>query len=357
MAEHKEETRKMYFYIGICISIIAILVSINNDVNAYSVNYEVVAEGLSKLGNCGANFEFLPDGRIICGGLRDGKIYIITLKENGFEYKEIGHINVYLGEEGESAIERGLVGLAIDPEFDTNRYVYLHYSIKGDDGKQYTRVARFTLDDNEMLTDMKILLEKPGNKVHIGGPMIFGSDNTLYITNGDTGGLIVAQQMDTLAGKILRINRDGSIPTDNPFPNSPIYTLGHRNVFGIAVHPITGVPYITENGPDTDDELNILEPGKNYGWPHILGYRVNEVNEQYKVIDEDIVNYERPLFSSGNNVIGPTNMIFYTSDRYGEEFKNNLFFTTVHDDTKYGNGAIYRVILKPPHYTEIEDIK
>ncbi|MCS6768535.1 MAG: PQQ-dependent sugar dehydrogenase [Candidatus Nitrosocaldus sp.] len=348
------------------------LAGLTSAASAYTVDHEVVADRLSRLGHCGANFEFLPDGRIICGGLRDGKVYIITIKEGGFDYKEIGKVDIYLGEEGEHPLERGLVGLAIDPEFSNNRYIYLHWSIKGEDGKQYTRVARFMLDERTMLTDMKVLLEKPGNRVHIGGPLVFGKDNTMYITTGDAIGHTpgttdipfpehTSQRMDSLAGKILRINRDGSIPDDNPFPNSTIYTLGHRNVFGIAVHPLTGILFVTENGPDTDDEVNILYPGRNYGWPLLLGYdqqyiskkskpEVRDVNRQYTIANEDLDRFERPLLSSGHMAVAPTNMLFYTGDRYGEEFKYNLFFTTVNDS------AIYRVILRPPDYTDVQDV-
>ncbi|MEM3092591.1 MAG: PQQ-dependent sugar dehydrogenase, partial [Candidatus Nitrosocaldus sp.] len=201
--------------------------------------------------------------------------------------------------------ERGLIGLEVDPEFIINHYVYLHWTYwDEEDQTSYRRIGRFTLQDNK-LTDLQILLDKlPASWQHNGGPLEFGPDGKLYITGGDASESrkgSQAQNINSLAGKILRINKDGSIPDDNPFPGSPIYTIGHRNVFGIAFHPITGKAYISENGPETGDELNILYPGNDYGWPTQLG--------------NGIYTWE--------GTIAPTEMIFYSGDKY-PGFENDL---------------------------------
>jgi aldose sugar dehydrogenase len=118
-----------------------------------------------------------------------------------------------------------------------------------------------------------VLLDNiPAWEIHNGGIIAFAPDKTLYIGVG-VANEIMEKSQDTnyLGGKILRINRDGTIPMDNPFPNSPVYSYGHRNIFGLAFHPETKKLYISEPGPDKDDEINIIEKGGNYGWPEVTG--------------------------------------------------------------------------------------
>jgi glucose/arabinose dehydrogenase len=116
--------------------------------------------------------------------------------------------------------------------------------------------------------DIKVILDKiPGAKFDNGGVIKFGPDNKLYIGTGDATNENTAQDLTSLAGKILRLNDDGSIPSDNPFPNSPVYSLGHRNPQGLAWDD-KGILYETEEGPTKNDELNKIEKGKNYGWPN-----------------------------------------------------------------------------------------
>jgi quinoprotein glucose dehydrogenase len=124
----------------------------------------------------------------------------------------------------------------------------------------------------------RVIIDKvPASSVHNGGRIAFGPDRMLYITTGDTWHSEIAQNVDILGGKILRLTADGDIPADNPFPGSPVYSLGHRNPQGLAWHPETGTLFSSEHGPTGEfglysrDELNIIEKGGNYGWPLVVG--------------------------------------------------------------------------------------
>jgi len=179
--------------------------------------------------------------------------------------------------------ERGLLGIACK---DKKVYVYYTYT-KG--LKTYNRVV--------MVEPYKIIIDKiPGALIHNGGILTFGPDGKLYISTGDARDKDLSQDVKSLAGKILRINPDGTIPSDNPFKGSPVWSLGHRNVFGMAFDE-KGDLYITENGTNRDDEINIIEKGKNYGWPSVLGYSS----------DKRFVN---PIKTYTPN-IAPTNATFY----------------------------------------------
>ncbi|MEK0348149.1 MAG: PQQ-dependent sugar dehydrogenase, partial [Nitrosopumilus sp.] len=129
------------------------------------------------------------------------------------------------------------------------------------------RISRFVL--NDVLEEEFILLDNiPNARFHDGGRIKFGPDGKLYVTTGDATNPSSAQDVNSLAGKILRMNKDGSIPKDNPFENY-VYSYGHRNPQGLAWHSITGELYSTEHGAARNDEINIIKPGKNYGWPMV----------------------------------------------------------------------------------------
>ncbi len=304
---------------------------------------------LERINRCGYIFEFLPDGSIICVtrynkvGMLGAEVRLLDTKSNKL-IKLADVADVYVGDNDEPAYERGLVGLTLDPRFKENRYVYLHYTYKdNDDGKQYKKVVRYVYDDNSnRLTDMKILIDRiPAYKNHNGGPLEFGPDDKLYITNGDADdspqsrkrvlGESWKRSLDTLEGKILRIDRDGNVPKDNPYPDSPVYTIGHRNVWGIAFHPVTGMAYVTENGPESDDEINILYKGMDYGWPVTLGYDKPAVDE-FERYNFNPDYHVRPIWSSGHIATAPTQLTFYTDSKY-EEFINDLLFLTLNDSS------------------------
>jgi aldose sugar dehydrogenase len=193
---------------------------------------------------------FLPDESMIFTQ-RAGKVQLL----HNNDLRTLGDINV--NEESES----GLHGIAVDPDFEKNKFIYVYYT--HDTGN---RVSRFTLDG--MLKDEKILLDNiPNARFHDGGRIKFGPDGLLYITTGDATTPSTAQDKNSLAGKILRMNKDGSIPEDNPFKNY-VYSMGHRNPQGITWDD-EGVMYASEHGPTMHDEINIIRKGGNYGWPDV----------------------------------------------------------------------------------------
>ena len=168
--------------------------------------------------------------------------------------------------------ETGLMGMVPDPNYNENKTLYVCYTSQDANG-MFDRVVRMT-DNGDSLALEGVLLESiPAAKYHAGCRLGIGPDEKLYITSGDARVPSSAQDLDSLAGKILRINLDGSIPADNPFPGSPVYSYGHRNPQGLTWQPDSGRLYATEHGPsgsdgpEGGDEINLIQPGANYGWP------------------------------------------------------------------------------------------
>ncbi|MDD4289615.1 MAG: PQQ-dependent sugar dehydrogenase, partial [Atribacterota bacterium] len=172
--------------------------------------------------------------------------------------------------------EGGLMGFAKHPRYPQQKYLYIMHTYLGDN-ELYNRVIRFIDTGNTMEFD-KIIIDKiPGSQVHNGGRIAFGPDEMLYICTGDTWQAEIAQDINNSGGKILRLTPEGDIPDDNPFNDSPVYSLGHRNTQGLAWHPETGILFSSEHGPSGEfglrdkDIINIIEKGGNYGWPLVLG--------------------------------------------------------------------------------------
>lgn len=170
--------------------------------------------------------------------------------------------------------ESGLMGLALAPDYDTSRQLYLCYAYDVPIGTE-VRVARFR-DDGDALSQRAVIVEGiPAARYHAGCRLRFGPDGKLYVTTGDATDGRIAQDLASLGGKTLRLNPDGTIPSDNPFPGSPVFSLGHRNSQGLDWNPASGLLIETEHGPSGfdgpggGDEINIVEAGKNYGWPII----------------------------------------------------------------------------------------
>jgi len=167
--------------------------------------------------------------------------------------------------------EAGLLGLALDPRFDENGFLYVCYTAaptSGDHG--YNRIARLTFRDGVAANETVLLDNMPAGVAHDGCRLKFGPDGKLYATLGDVGMRDLAQRLDSLAGKILRLNADGSVPADNPFAGSLVYSLGHRNPQGLAWDR-DGRLIASEHGPTGHDEINYIRPGANYGWPRVRG--------------------------------------------------------------------------------------
>jgi glucose/arabinose dehydrogenase len=267
---------------------------------------EVIAAGL----NVPWELAFAPDGRIFFTE-RGGTLRVI---EKG---KLAAEPVFQFGDGLYKEAEAGVLGLALDPGFETNHYMYVYHTYQNN-GKPTNRVVRLIEQGGKAKLDQVILDGLPGNRIHDGGRVKFGPDGMLYVTNGDAASPSLAQQVEQLAGKILRLQPDGKVPKDNPFPGSPVYSLGHRNPQGLAWHPVTKQLYSTEHGQTAHDELNRIEPGANYGWPLIEGDASQARPEDAGKLGPG--KLQTPLIHSGEVTWAPSGITFVTKGPW----KNNL---------------------------------
>ena len=166
--------------------------------------------------------------------------------------------------------ESGLLGMVLHPDFENSPYVYVVYNyLQG--SSILERLVRYTYNGNTLSNQFVLIDDITGNTTHVGSRLLILPDTTLLMTTGDAQNQPAAQDLESNNGKFLRLNLDGSIPTDNPFPNSPVYSFGHRNAQGVVRSP-SGIIYSSEHGPTNDDELNIIYAGRNYGWPTVQGF-------------------------------------------------------------------------------------
>ncbi len=204
--------------------------------------------------------EFLPNGDMLVTE-RSGRLLRIGTDRKAIEVAGVAHRG-----------EGGLLGLALHPDFSQNGFIYLYLTTSAD-GDLTNQVERYKLDDTTLSNRKIIISGIPGASIHDGGRITFGPDGMLYITTGDAGTEENAQNIKSLAGKILRLLPDGTIPEDNPFKNA-VYSYGHRNAQGITWDG-AGELWATEHGRSIDksgyDELNKITKGANYGWPNIEG--------------------------------------------------------------------------------------
>ena len=290
---------------------------------------------------------FAPDGRIFFATRYDGRIMII---ENGTvlstPFYQFDHFGKWH--------DQGLLGLALDPSFPNEPWVYAYYSYNETvNGPDYNRIVRVQAT-GDTGGSMEVLLDHiPTGVWHIGGPIQFGPDGKLYAVIGDSYNAANAQNLTSLAGKVLRLNPDGSVPDDNPFAgnssvNPYIFTYGHRNNFGIAFQPTTGDAFVTENGPTCNDEVNRLIPGRNYGWGPV-GFAatagvcpsppsVNDTNQ-------DGPDPVLPLIWYTPN-IAPTNAIIYDGPNFAP-WHGDMFFGT------WNTRNLHHLHLAPPLYDSV----
>lgn len=255
---------------------------------------------------------FLPDGDLLVTE-RSGQVQRIG--ENGATYRVAGV---------RETSEGGLLGIALHPEFDSNQYVYL-YSTTNETGTLTNRVERYTLQGESLQDRTVILADIPASSNHDGGALAFGPDDKLYITTGDAGNENSAQDTNSLAGKILRINDDGTVPGDNPFGNA-VWSYGHRNPQGIAWDDQQQL-WSTEHGPSGTqtgrDELNLIEKGANYGWPIITG-------------DETREDMKTPVAQSGtDDTWAPAGLAYANGSLYFAGLRGqSLYQAKINDDNK-----------------------
>lgn len=183
--------------------------------------------------------------------------------------------------------EPGMLGMALHPDFSVTPRVYIVYCY-GQGSNVDERLSAFDYVDGQLVNEQILIDEIPGGYIHDGSRIVVTPDNKILMTTGDTGdGGDSSQDMSSINGKVLRINLDGSIPDDNPDPGSYVWSFGHRNGQGLCVGP-TGIVYESEHGQNSSDELNIIEPGRNYGWPSVQG-ACNTMAEQ-NYCEENNVN-------------------------------------------------------------------
>ena len=242
------------------------------------------------------SIDWTPDGTALFTE-RDGNLRVIY--DGVLESEPLLSIDV-------GDVEGGLLGLAVDPDFEENQYIYLYYTYT-ENSVPINKVVRYQFSNGTVTEDMVLLDGIPGAQYHDGGRIQFGPDEKLYITTGDAGNPSLAQDSDSLAGKILRINRDGTVPAGNPFANSTVWSIGHRNPQGIDWDEY-GNLVASEHGPSggirgsAHDEINLIVPGANYGWPDIIG-------------GDSAEGLQTPILHTGRETWAPSGAEFYDGDK------------------------------------------
>ena len=258
------------------------------------LNSDVIVDGL----NNPWEIVFGPNGDIYFTE-RDGRIWKMS---------ESGVAKVIQTFPKSGSVEGGTLGLALHPEFEENKKIYVYQTNLELEFYQ-NKVFSFEVDENTLSNKQLILDGIPGAPWHDGGRIMFGPDQKLYISTGDAINPELSQDLSSLAGKILRINSDGTIPNDNPFDSSPVFSYGHRNPQGLAWSP-DGLFVSSEHGPSGElgyghDEINVILKGKNYGWPNVVG----------NSFDTKFVN---PLTHSGESTWAPSGMVFFDSEKISD---------------------------------------
>jgi len=257
----------------------------------------------------GANFPvslvFAPDGRLFYTELQTGNVRIVLNPTTPTaQLLAMPFATVPVATTG----EQGLLGLAFDPNFAANRFVYMYHT---DPSPLRNRVVRFTEANNVGSNETVIVDNLPVNTNHNGGRLAFGPDGLLYVTLGDFGDPANAQSSTSPGGKLLRFN------TATMLPVAQVLALGLRNPFGLAFHRVTGTPYVSDNGPNCDDEINRIVQGGNYGWR--TSYPCGDSDPQFRA---PITRFNPP--------IAPTGMTFYSGGVF-PEWQNHLFLTSFND--------------------------
>jgi glucose/arabinose dehydrogenase len=247
---------------------------------------------------------FAPDGRLFIAE-RPGRVRIVDLAASRSELA-LTLDDVF--RQGEA----GLLGLALAPDFAATRVLFLYYTAAAGNGA-VNRIVRYREVGGQLGERAVILDNIPAATIHDGGRLRFGPDGLLYATAGDAANASLAQDPASLAGKFLRLDRDGRTPAGNPF-GSPVFSWGHRNPQGFDWHPATREIWATEHGNSGNDEINVVRPGVNYGWPTIEG-------------GQTFPNMEAPV-TSFSPAIAPSGAAFYQGARF-PAFAGNFFAATL----------------------------
>jgi len=259
----------------------------------------------------------------------------------------------------------GLLDVVVHPDFAQNRRVYFSYAEQ--DPRGYgTAVAHGTLDGHR-LNDVKVIFRlqpKTGRTLHFGSRLVFDREGYLFITLGDRGARHRAQDLGDHAGSLIRLHDDGSIPADNPFVGQndvlpEIYSYGHRNMQGAALNPVSGQVWTHEHGPQGGDEINIPQPGRNYGWPvitygaeYVTGFSIGEGTHK--------TGMEQPIYHWVPS-IAPSGMAFYTGERFrnwqGDLFIGSLKFRLLVRLRLDGDKVVHEERLLEDELGRIRDVR
>jgi aldose sugar dehydrogenase len=280
---------------------------------------------------------FLPDGSMLVTE-RAGRLRIVRNGELDPQAIAGGPASYWAGESGLPGAIHGYMDIALHPRFAENHFVYLSYTKPIDEKQRRVAIARGRFDGHVLTEVRDIFVADIGGTSRIA----FARDGTLFMTTTGND----PQDPNTQGGKVLRFNDDGSIPRDNPFVGQAghrpeVYTLGHRSSLGLAMHPGTGEMWLNENGPNGGDEINILRPGKNYGWPIVSYGRTypgpwQAARPTHEGFEPPIVFWMPSIAVSG--------MAFYTGDRF-PKWKGDVFVGALRTGEIPGTGHLERILF------------
>ena len=269
-----------------------------------------------------------PDGRLFFNELATGNVRVISAAGALVE-DPVATVTVQAGG------ERGLLGLALAPDFGTSGHLFVYAIVPAEDPKPIRgQVIRFTVVGDSGTDPQVVLDDLPSGDLQNAGDLQFAPDGTLFLSVGDTGTPALAQTDGARAGRILRYDAAGGIPADNPIAGDPEWCRGLRNPFDMAFHAGTGGLFCTENGPTANDELELVLEGRNYGWETLpQGFPLNLVG---------------PRIRLWPTVIVPTGLAFHTGTGFGAEYADNLFLGA------YDDAEIRRLVLSGPVLSDLD---
>lgn len=224
-----------------------------------------------------------------------------------------------------SSGEGGLLGMALHPDFLSNGYLYVVYNYNGSNGYR-EKLVRYTFTNNAITSPTTIMENIPAASFHNGSRIRAVNESSgvkIYFTTGDATSASTAQDINSRSGKVLRVNADGTVPSDNPFSGNPLWSYGHRNPQGLVF--ANNKIYESEHGPNIEDEVNIIEKGRNYGWPTVNG--PCDGGEANFCTSNNI---KEPIWSSGGNTIAVCGIDYYNNDKI-VTWKNSILMTTLKD--------------------------